>query len=77
MYNSPHHPDFVPHITHLHDMCRARQMRYSLHYDESQDMWYVNLYSAAPSECHTGQDHMLCFALEATIAHLAGISVCK
>ena len=77
MYNSPHHPDFVQHMTSLHDMCRARQVSYSLHYDESQDLWYVNIDGSSPSEAHVGRDHTLGLALEAAIEHLAGVPVCK
>jgi hypothetical protein len=77
MYNSPHHPDFVQHITQLHDMCRARQCSWGIEYDEGQDLWQVCIYSSAPREHHIGRDHTLGLALEAAIEHLAGIAVCK
>ena len=77
MYNSPHHPDFVQHMITLHDMCRVRQVSYSLHYDESQDLWYANIDGSSPSEAHVGRDHTLGLTLEAAIEHLAGVPICK
>lgn len=59
----------------LHWMARYSEVNYSINYQESQDLWDINIDSAAPTENYNTRDHSLSIAVECTIEHLEKLIV--
>ena len=65
-------------LSDLHAMARAIGVSYSLHYAESDDSWYAEVSSAAPSEEWIGRNRAsFTIAIDDCIAHLNSIDLAR
>lgn len=68
-------PSVVAGLLRLHSACLARQVSYSVHYNEHDGSWYARIDSAAPSERYVSKDYSdLSWCIECAITHLGAIA---
>lgn len=64
-------PSIMLPLMELHSECEKKQVSYSVHFNEHDHTWYVDISSAAPSERFCSRDYsQLSWCIEAALKHL-------